>query len=219
MADFNFEELLFLLNQTNQSLENFLKYIVPDGAEVRSDEFKVTRILISIVYFIVCVLGLVGNLLVLCLLQYEYGKKKSTMTVLVMACVVTLPHAIYSTTVAVGDEELCIVKFPDLHNDPQFWLGLYQLSKVLIGFILPLIIISVCHILLLRFAYIFPISICLAHSNSCLNPILYCLMRREFQAALRELLLKMTPIRQIRPLKSNLASRKKRQMPVIISMS
>ncbi|GCC35040.1 relaxin-3 receptor 1-like [Chiloscyllium punctatum] len=366
MADLNFEELFFLFNQTNQSLENFLKYIIPDGTEVRSDGFKVTRILISIVYLIVCVLGLVGNLLVLCLLQSKYVKKKSTMTILVMglavtdfqfvltlpfwavdtaldfswpfgnimcklvssvtvmnmyasvffltvmsitrycsvaqslkmkthssgysdkflcisiwvvACIATLPHAIYSTTVAVVDEELCIVKFPDLHNDPQFWLGLYQLSKVLVGFILPLIIISVCYILLLRFvnrkkmscnnpkrtskvtrsvtivvlsfficwlpnqaltvwsafiklnvveftgafyttqAYIFPVSICLAHSNSCLNPILYCLMRREFRAALRELLLKVTPIRQIRPLMPSLASSKKRQVPVIIAMS
>uniref|UniRef100_A0A8C8RLV7 Relaxin family peptide/INSL5 receptor 4 n=1 Tax=Pelusios castaneus TaxID=367368 RepID=A0A8C8RLV7_9SAUR len=34
--------------------------------------------------------------------------------------------------------------------------------------------------------YIFPLTTCLAHSNSCLNPIVYCLMRREFRRALKE---------------------------------
>ncbi|XP_061658030.1 relaxin-3 receptor 1 [Syngnathoides biaculeatus] len=35
--------------------------------------------------------------------------------------------------------------------------------------------------------YVFPVSVCLAHSNSCLNPVLYCLMRREFRKALKKL--------------------------------
>eukprot|EP00071_Canis_lupus_P005443 XP_005619474.2 relaxin-3 receptor 1 [Canis lupus familiaris] len=36
--------------------------------------------------------------------------------------------------------------------------------------------------------YAFPVSVCLAHSNSCLNPVLYCLARREFRQALKSLL-------------------------------
>ncbi|KAL4613404.1 relaxin-3 receptor 1-like [Arapaima gigas] len=32
--------------------------------------------------------------------------------------------------------------------------------------------------------YVFPVSVCLVHVNSCLNPVLYCLMRREFRAKL-----------------------------------
>ncbi|KAM9307096.1 relaxin-3 receptor 1 [Pholidichthys leucotaenia] len=40
--------------------------------------------------------------------------------------------------------------------------------------------------------YVFPVSVCLAHSNSCLNPILYCLMRREFRKALKKLFWRMT---------------------------
>nr|XP_006114042.1 relaxin-3 receptor 2 [Pelodiscus sinensis] len=34
--------------------------------------------------------------------------------------------------------------------------------------------------------YIFPLTTCLAHSNSCLNPVVYCLMRREFRRALKD---------------------------------
>ncbi|XP_062984755.1 relaxin-3 receptor 1 [Elgaria multicarinata webbii] len=41
-------------------------------------------------------------------------------------------------------------------------------------------------------AYLFPITVCLAHSNSCLNPIFYCLMRREFRKALKKLLWRIT---------------------------
>ncbi|KAG2463771.1 relaxin-3 receptor 1-like [Polypterus senegalus] len=179
------------------------------------------------------------------------------------ALLATLPHAIFSTTVKVTDEELCLVRFPDSSWDPQLLLGLYQTQKVLLGFVLPLITISVCYILLLRFiiskrvgdvsgdhshdkrrskvtksvtivvlafficwlpnqaltmwgvfikfdivpfskafynaqAYAFPLTVCLAHTNSCLNPVLYCLIRREFRAALRDILLRLAPSWNIR---------------------
>nr|XP_003936265.1 relaxin-3 receptor 1 [Saimiri boliviensis boliviensis] len=176
----------------------------------------------------------------------------------------SLPSAVFSTTVKVMGEELCLVRFPDkfLGRDRQFWLGLYHSQKVLLGFVLPLAIISLCYLLLVRFisdrrvagteratsvagggpagasarrrskvtksvtfvvlsfflcwlpnqalttwsilikfnavpfsqeyflcqVYAFPVSVCLAHSNSCLNPILYCLVRREFRKALKSLL-------------------------------
>lgn len=35
--------------------------------------------------------------------------------------------------------------------------------------------------------YIFPLTACLAHINSCLNPLLYCLTRREFRKMLKDL--------------------------------
>ncbi|KAF7701946.1 relaxin-3 receptor 1 [Silurus meridionalis] len=35
--------------------------------------------------------------------------------------------------------------------------------------------------------YIFPVTACLAHANSCLNPVLYCLTRREFRKMLKDL--------------------------------
>ncbi|XP_056132848.1 relaxin family peptide receptor 3.2b [Lampris incognitus] len=188
--------------------------------------------------------------------------KWTSLGIWAVSLVATLPHAIYSTSAQVSDEELCLVRFPESGSwDPQLLLGLYQLQKILLGFLIPLVIITVCYLLLLRFvlskriagvagsgteqghhkrrskvtksvaivvmsfflcwlpnqaltlwgvlikfdlvpfskafynaqAYAFPLSVCLAHTNSCLNPVLYCLIRREFRAGLKELLLHTTP--------------------------
>lgn len=175
----------------------------------------------------------------------------------ILAILASLPSAIFSTTSTILSEELCLVKIPNSQgNNTQFWLGLHQAQKVLLGFMLPLAIITFCYLLLVRFisdrrmglssggpgtkrrskvtksvtivvlsfflcwlpnqalttwgiliklnmvhfshayflsqAYFFPISVCLAHSNSCLNPIFYCLMRREFRKALKKLLWRIT---------------------------
>lgn len=181
-----------------------------------------------------------------------------------------LPHAIFSTTVTVSNEDLCLLRFPE-SNGTQLWLGLYHSQKVLLGFVVPLGVICACYLLLLRSitprrninrasakrrakvtksvtivvlsfflcwlpnqaltawgiliklnvvhftyeyyttqVYVFPVSVCLAHSNSCLNPILYCLMRREFRKALKKLFWRITsPNRTaIRPL----TARKKTQI-------
>ncbi|KFZ53258.1 Relaxin-3 receptor 1, partial [Antrostomus carolinensis] len=267
------------------------------------------RIVISLVYSVVCALGLVGNLLVLYLMKSKQGWRKSSINLFVTSLAVTdfqfvltlpfwavenaldfnwlfgkamckivsyvtamnmyasvffltammasLPHAIFSTTATVFDDVLCLVKFPEGRgSNAQFWLGLYHIQKVLLGFMVPLAIISLCYLLLVRFisdkhvgstcsgpstkrrskvtksvsivvlsfflcwlpnqalttwgiliklnvvhfsteyflsqVYLFPISVCLAHSNSCLNPILYCLMRREFRKALKSLLWRIT---------------------------
>uniref|UniRef100_A0A8D0CDD9 Relaxin family peptide/INSL5 receptor 4 n=1 Tax=Salvator merianae TaxID=96440 RepID=A0A8D0CDD9_SALMN len=34
--------------------------------------------------------------------------------------------------------------------------------------------------------YAFPLTTCLAHANSCLNPVLYCLMRHEFRETMKQ---------------------------------
>uniref|UniRef100_A0A8C2WZM2 Relaxin-3 receptor 1 n=1 Tax=Cyclopterus lumpus TaxID=8103 RepID=A0A8C2WZM2_CYCLU len=35
--------------------------------------------------------------------------------------------------------------------------------------------------------YVHPVTVCLAHTNSCLNPVLYCLMRREYRKKMKDL--------------------------------
>ncbi|XP_056453170.1 relaxin-3 receptor 1-like [Gadus chalcogrammus] len=194
----------------------------------------------------------------------------ASLAIWVVSLVATLPHALYSTTVQVSaEDELCLVRFSNSdpgHWDPQVLLGLYQTQKVLLGFVVPLVVISVCYLLLLRFvlsrravvggegpvgatkrtdqergrrlrqskvtrsvtivvlsfflcwlpnqaltlwgvlikfdlvpfskafynaqAYAFPLTVCLAHTNSCLNPVLYCLSRQEYRTGLRELLVR-----------------------------
>ncbi|XP_054633371.1 relaxin-3 receptor 1 [Dunckerocampus dactyliophorus] len=43
----------------------------------------------------------------------------------------------------------------------------------------------------LAHTYVHPLSVCLAHTNSCLNPVLYCLMRPEFRARLKNIFWKV----------------------------
>ncbi|XP_051990932.1 relaxin-3 receptor 1-like [Xyrauchen texanus] len=188
--------------------------------------------------------------------------KWASLGIWVVSVVATIPHAVYSTTAQVSDDELCLVRFSDSGSwDPQLLLGLYQTQKFLLGFVIPLVIICVCYLLLLRFvlrrrvsgvpgsesergrhkrrskvtksvtivvlsfflcwlpnqaltlwgvlikfdlvpfsnafynaqAYAFPITVCLAHTNSCLNPVLYCLIRQEYRTGLKKLLFRATP--------------------------
>ncbi|XP_067308896.1 relaxin-3 receptor 1 [Pseudorasbora parva] len=188
--------------------------------------------------------------------------KWASLGIWLVSVVATIPHAVYSTTAQVSDDELCLVRFSDSGSwDPQLLLGLYQTQKVLLGFVIPLVIICVCYLLLLRFvlrrrvsgipgsesekgrhkrrskvtrsvtivvlsfflcwlpnqaltlwgvlikfdlvpfsnafynaqAYAFPITVCLAHTNSCLNPVLYCLIRQEYRTGLKKLLFRATP--------------------------
>ncbi|XP_061210707.1 relaxin-3 receptor 1 isoform X1 [Neopsephotus bourkii] len=336
-------------NGSNVSFLQFFKSTNLERADgVQGDSSDVVRIVISLVYSVVCALGLVGNLLVLYLMKIKQGWRKSPINLFVTSLAVTdfqfvltlpfwavenaldfnwlfgkamckivsyvtamnmyasvffltamsiaryhsvstalknhqrgdplggccsakwlcvliwllailasLPHAIFSTTATVFDDVLCLVKFPEGRgSSAQFWLGMYHIQKVLLGFVVPLIIISLCYLLLVRFinekhvgskcsgpgskrrakvtrsvsivvlafflcwlpnqalttwgiliklnvvnfsteyflsqVYFFPISVCLAHSNSCLNPILYCLMRREFRSSLKSLLWRIT---------------------------
>ncbi|XP_006896857.1 PREDICTED: relaxin-3 receptor 1 [Elephantulus edwardii] len=193
-----------------------------------------------------------------------FSAKALSALIWALATLASLPNAIFASTTKVLGEELCLVRFPDQRRpgDGQFWLGLYHTQKVLLGFVLPLGIISLCYLLLVRFIsdrrvagvqggtvapgrgpseaslrrrskvtksvtivvlsfflcwlpnqmvtawgilikfdavpfsneyflfhqYAHPLSVCLAHCNSCLNPVLYCLVRREFRKALKSLL-------------------------------
>ncbi|XP_038557864.1 relaxin-3 receptor 1 [Micropterus salmoides] len=301
-----------------------------EDIDVSADGTLILRVLISVVYSVVCAVGLVGNLLVFFLMRLRQGRKKSTinffiinlavtdfqfvltlpfwavdtaldfswpfgdamckiiLSVTVMnmyasvffltamsvtrylsvasslkknsyrrsrcvkwvcavlwvaATVATAPTTIFSTVTVVAGEKLCLLKFPEGHD----WLALYHIQKILIAFIVPMLIVSVNYMMLLRFlrqrsmnstnprrrsrvtksvaivvlsffccwmpnhaitfwgvlvkfnavnwdklyytvhTYVFPVTVCLAHANSCLNPVLYCLMRPEIRKMLRGL--------------------------------
>ncbi|CAB1458913.1 unnamed protein product [Pleuronectes platessa] len=161
-----------------------------------------------------------------------------------LATLATTPTSIFSTVSNVTGEKLCLLRFPG----GQYWLAVYHIQKILVGFVLPMSIVSISYIMLLRFirnrsmktsnpkrrsqvtrsitivvlsfflcwmpnhaitlwsvlvklnvanwdsayyivhTYVFPLTVCLAHTNSCLNPIIYCLMRKEFRNKLRDLI-------------------------------
>ena len=165
------------------------------------------------------------------------------------ATAASLPTAVFSTARSVAGERLCLLAFPE----GQAWLALYHLQKVLLAFVAPMLVVSACYLLLLRFVrlrsmsakqvargsrvtravtivvlsffvcwmpnhaitfwgvlvkfnvvsfdrtyymvhtYVHPLTVCLAHTNSCLNPVLYCLMRREFRKKMKRLFWRMSP--------------------------
>ncbi|XP_060617348.1 relaxin-3 receptor 1 [Anolis sagrei] len=335
-----------LANGTNESLQELWRNLVnlEKSEGVQGSASVVLRIFISIVYSVVCALGLVGNILVLYLMKSKWKKSSINLFVTclaltdfqfvltlpfwavenaldytwlfgnamckilsyvtamnmyasvffltamsiaryhavasalktrrqnglsgacspakwlcvliwILAILASLPTGIFSTTTTIFGEEFCLIRIPDSEGN-NTWLGIYQTQKVLLGFLLPLGIITLCYLLLVRFisdrhvgasscgpstkrrtkvtksvtivvlsfflcwlpnqalttwgifiklnilhfshayflsqAYFFPITVCLAHSNSCLNPIFYCLMRREFRKALKKLLWRIT---------------------------
>nr|XP_020461499.1 relaxin-3 receptor 1-like [Monopterus albus] len=171
-------------------------------------------------------------------LQKSSSAKWICAVIWTLATLATLPTSIFSTVGNVTGEKLCLLKFPG----GQYWLAVYHIQKILVGFVLPIFIVSFSYLMLLRFVrnrtmktmrnrkrrssvtqsitivvlcfflcwmpnhaitlwsvlvkmnaanwdktyyivhtYVFPLTICLAHTNSCLNPIIYCLMRKEFR--------------------------------------
>ncbi|XP_041966517.1 relaxin-3 receptor 1 [Alosa sapidissima] len=314
-------------NQSDIDLDRFSSL---EDIDATADSSPVLRIMITIVYSVVCAVGLVGNLLVFFLMKVRQGRKRSTINFFILnlavtdfqfvltlpfwavdtvldfswpfgnamckiilsvtvmnmyasvffltamsvtrywsvasalkdstrhktcsvkwvsallwmsATVATAPTVFFSTVTNIAGEKLCLLKFPEGYR----WLALYHLQKILVAFVFPMLIVSICYILLLRFirlrsmnnnhperrsrvtksviivvlsfflcwmpnhaitlwgvlvkfnlvhwdkayymvhTYIFPVTICLAHVNSCLNPVLYCLMRREFRKMLKDL--------------------------------
>ncbi|XP_076594516.1 relaxin-3 receptor 1-like [Chaetodon auriga] len=318
----------------NRSSSGDEKFSVED-IDISADGALVLRILISVVYSVVCAVGLVGNLLVFFLMRLRQGRKKSTLNFFIInlavtdfqfvltlpfwavdtaldfswpfgdamckivlsvtvmnmyasvffltamsvtrylsvasalkkkayrrsccvrwvcavlwvaATVATAPTAVFSTVTVVAGEKLCLLKFPEGHD----WLALYHIQKILIAFIIPMLIVSGNYLMLLRFlrrmsmdssipkrrsrvtksvaivvlsffccwmpnhaitlwgvlvkfnavnwdksyymvhTYVFPVTVCLAHANSCLNPVLYCLMRPEIRKMLSALFWKVS---------------------------
>ncbi|XP_003969861.1 relaxin-3 receptor 1-like [Takifugu rubripes] len=315
-----------LFNQSSAAFNLSNESFNFDDIDDSADGSFILRILISVVYSVVCAVGLVGNLLVFFLMRLRQGRKRSTINIFIInlavtdfqfvltlpfwavdtaqdfswpfgdamckiilsvtvmnmyasvffltamsvtrylsvasalkkktcrsrcvkwvcavlwvaATVATAPTAFFSTVTEVAGEKLCLLKFPEGHD----WLALYHIQKILIAFIIPMLIVSVNYLMLLRFlrlrsmgcsnpkrrsrvtksvaivvlsfffcwmpnqaitfwgvlvkfnavnwdksyymvhTYVFPVTVCLAHANSCLNPVLYCLMRPEIRKML-----------------------------------
>lgn len=166
------------------------------------------------------------------------------------ALVAAAPRAVFADLkrVGIGNDTACLLRFPD----GTAWLGINQLLRVVLGFLLPYTTITLSYLLLLRFlcrhklrgsnsqrkadisksvavvvlsfcacwfpyniltlwgvmiqldiveishsfllaqTYFFPLANCLAFTSSCFNPVIYCLVRREYRVALHNVLLKLS---------------------------
>lgn len=165
------------------------------------------------------------------------------------AVIAASPRAVFAQLAHLGsgNDTACVLRFPD----GTAWLGINQLLRMVLGFLLPYAIITLSYLLLLRFlcrhnlrgsssrrkanvsksvavvvlsfcicwfpynilslwstliqldivqfslsffwaqTYFFPVANCLAFTSSCFNPVIYCLVRKEYRTALRNILLKV----------------------------
>lgn len=166
------------------------------------------------------------------------------------ALIAAAPRAVFAdlSHVGSGNDTACLLRFPD----GTAWLGINQLLRVVLGFLLPYATIILSYLLLLRFlcrhklkganswrkadisksvavvvlsfcacwfpynvltlwsvliqldivdispsfylaqTYFFPLANCLAFTSSCFNPVIYCLVRREYRVALHNVLFKLS---------------------------
>ncbi|KAG7499872.1 relaxin-3 receptor 1-like [Solea senegalensis] len=166
------------------------------------------------------------------------------------ALVAAAPRAVFAdlSLVGSGNDTACLLRFPD----GTAWLGINQLLRMVLGFLLPYTIIILSYLLLLRFlcrhklkgnnsrrkadisksvavvvlsfcacwfpynvltlwgvliqldivdistsfysaqTYFFPLANCLAFTSSCFNPVIYCLVRKEYRVALHNVLVKLS---------------------------
>ncbi|XP_023276517.1 relaxin-3 receptor 1-like, partial [Seriola lalandi dorsalis] len=166
------------------------------------------------------------------------------------ALIAAAPRAVFAdlSLVGSGNDTACLLRFPD----GTAWLGINQLVRVVLGFLLPYATIILSYLLLLRFlcrhnmkgsnswrkadisksvavvvlsfcacwfpynvltlwgvliqldiveispsfylaqTYFFPLANCLAFTSSCLNPVIYCLVRKEYRVAFHNVLFKLS---------------------------
>ncbi|XP_051246132.1 relaxin-3 receptor 1-like [Dicentrarchus labrax] len=164
------------------------------------------------------------------------------------ALIAAAPRGVFADLTHVGNDTACLLRFPD----GTAWLGINQLLRVVLGFLLPYATITLSYLLLMRFlcrhklkgsnslrkadisksvavvvlsfcacwfpyniltlwsvlvqldivdispsfylaqTYFFPLANCLAFTSSCFNPVIYCLVRKEYRVALHNVLFKLS---------------------------
>uniref|UniRef100_A0A3Q4BRS7 G-protein coupled receptors family 1 profile domain-containing protein n=1 Tax=Mola mola TaxID=94237 RepID=A0A3Q4BRS7_MOLML len=97
------------------------------------------------------------------------------------ACLFRFPDgtAHISKSVAVVVLSFCVCWFP--YNVLTLWSVLIQLD-----------IVDISTSFYSAQTYFFPLANCLAFTSSCFNPVIYCLVRKEYRAALRNVFLKLS---------------------------
>ncbi|KAJ8398380.1 hypothetical protein AAFF_G00426350 [Aldrovandia affinis] len=92
------------------------------------------------------------------------------------------PHrrAHVSNSVAVVVLSFCVCWFP--YNIITFW-----------GILIKLDVLEWTSSYYVTHVYVFPLATCLAHINTCMNPVIYCLARKEFRTALRKTFWRSSP--------------------------
>ncbi|XP_059205356.1 relaxin-3 receptor 1-like [Centropristis striata] len=180
----------------------------------------------------------------------SYTSPVATAFIWAGALIAAMPRAVFADLrlVGSGNDTACLLRFPD----GTAWLGINQLLRVVLGFLLPYAIIILSYLLLLRFlcrhklkgsssrrktdisksvavvvlsfcacwfpyniltlwgvliqldivdistsfylaqTYFFPLANCLAFTSSCFNPVIYCLVRKEYRVALHNVLFKLS---------------------------
>lgn len=78
-----------------------------------------------------------------------------------------------SNSVAVVVLSFCVCWFP--YNIITFW-----------GVLIKLDVLEWTSSYYVTHTFVFPLATCLAHSNTCMNPVIYCLVRKEFRTMLRQ---------------------------------
>ncbi|XP_061670740.1 relaxin-3 receptor 1-like [Syngnathoides biaculeatus] len=84
-----------------------------------------------------------------------------------------------SRSVAVVVLSFCVCWFP--YNILTLWTALIQLD-----------IVDISPSFYGAQTYFFPLANCLAFTSSCFNPVIYCLVRKEYRAALRNIFFKLS---------------------------
>lgn len=248
--------LLFSLVLVFWAVENALDYSWPFGLSVCKAVCFLTGLNVYASCFFLAAMSLTRYCYVATALKSSVSvcsrsctSQVATAFIWAAAVVAASPRAVFAQLAHVGsaNDTTCMLRFPD----GTAWLGMNQLLRVLLGFLLPYAIITLSYLLLLRFlcqhnlrgsssrrkanvsrsvavvvlsfcicwfpynvlslwstliqldmvhfslsffwaqTYFFPVANCLAFTSSCFNPVIYCLVRKEYRLALRSILLRL----------------------------